>query len=169
MPVSSYISRMRAHIGSDLLLLPGCSAVVRDPDGRVLLARRRDNGRWSLPAGMIDPGEQPADAAVREVFEETGVRIRITRLGGVASHPVLYPNGDNCQYLHAWFDAEPIGGDAHINDEESTAVGWFSPAELPDIDGWSRLRIETTADPDAQTWYVQPGEKLPDVVRHDCL
>ena len=49
----------------------------------VLLARRGDNGRWSVPAGTVDPGEQPADALVREVHEETGVKVAIDRLAGV--------------------------------------------------------------------------------------
>lgn len=81
MAISPYVRRMRAHIGKELLLLPGVSAVVRDDAGRVLLARRGDNGRWSLPAGVIDPGEQPADAVLREVLEETGVHVEIERAG----------------------------------------------------------------------------------------
>src|SRR5689334_9354388 len=133
MPVSPYIARLRAHIGHDLLMLPSVSAVVRNGAGQVLLARRSDNGRWSLPAGVVDPGEQPADAVLREVFEETGVRATIERIGGVATHPVVYPNGDRCEYLNVWFRcraADPAA-QPRVNDDESTEVAWFGPDALP--------------------------------------
>ncbi len=133
MPVSPYVARLRAHIGHDLLLLPGVSAVVRDGAGRILLARRSDNGRWSLPAGIIDPGEQPADAVLREVFEETGVHAEIERLGGVATHPVVYPNGDECEYLNVWFRCRAVGGEPRVDQDESLEVGWFAPDALPDL------------------------------------
>ncbi|WP_306212173.1 NUDIX hydrolase [Actinoplanes sp. RD1] len=169
MPVSAYIARMRAHIGNDLLLLPGVSAVVRDSGGRILLARRSDNGRWSLPAGVIDPGEQPADAVLREVFEETGVRAEIERVGGVATHPVVYPNGDSCEYLNVWFRCRAVGGEARVNDDESTEVGWFDPADLPDLDDWARLRIGTTLPDGDAAWYAQPGERHPALGRPDAI
>jgi 8-oxo-dGTP diphosphatase len=110
MPASPYIARLRAHIGHDLLLLPGVSAVVRNDAGQVLLARRSDNGRRSLPAGVVDPGEQPADAVLREILEETGIHAVIERVGGVATHPVVYPNGDRCEYLNVWFRCRAVGG-----------------------------------------------------------
>jgi 8-oxo-dGTP diphosphatase len=168
-PVSPYIARVRAHIGSDLLLLPGVSAVVRNAAGQVLLARRSDNGRWSLPAGVIDPGEQPADAVLREVFEETGVAVEIERVGGVATHPVVYPNGDRCEYLNVWFRCRAVGGVPRVDDDESTEVGWFDAGGLPDLDDWSRLRIDTTLAADDPAWHARPGERHPALVRPDAL
>ncbi len=159
MPVSPYIAKMRAHVGTDLLLLPGVSAVVRNAAGQVLLVRRSDNGRWSLPAGVVDPGEQPADAVLREVYEETGVRIEVERVGGVATHPVRYPNGDACEYLNVWFRCRPVSGEPRVNDDESTEVGWFDPDSMPEPNDWLRLRVETTRDPDAPTWYAGPGRR----------
>lgn len=169
MAISPYIARMRAHIGKELLLLPGVSAVVRDDAGRVLLARRGDNGRWSLPAGVIDPGEQPADAVLREVLEETGVHVEIERVGGVATHPVLYPNGDACEYLNVWFRCRPIGGAPRADGDESTEVGWFEPDDLPALDDWSLLRIDTTVAQDDRTWYAGPGERHPALGQPDAL
>jgi 8-oxo-dGTP diphosphatase len=157
MAISEYAANLRKHVGKDLLMLPGACAVVVDDGGRILLGRRADTGKWSLPAGAIDPGEQPADAAVREAYEETGVRIAVERLAGVALREVTYPNGDVVQSLTAWFRCKAIGGHAVVNDDESSAVGWYSPEELPDLDAVDQLRIDTALDDDAPTWFAAPG------------
>jgi 8-oxo-dGTP pyrophosphatase MutT (NUDIX family) len=75
MPTPDFIRDIRATAGHQLLWLPGVSAVVFDDEGRVLLGQRADNHRWALISGIPDPGEQPAVAIVREVQEETGVRV----------------------------------------------------------------------------------------------
>ena len=169
MAVPPYVARLRAHIGHDLLLLPGVTAVVRDDAGRVLLARRSDNGHWSLPAGIIDPGEQPADAVLREVYEETGVRVAVDGVGGVATHPVVYPNGDVCEYLNVWFRCRPVGGQPRADDDESTEVGWFDPVALPALNDWVRLLIDTTLRGDAPAWHARPGERHPALGQPDAL
>ena len=157
MPVPSYVTALRAHVGHDLLLLPAASALVHDGAGRILLLRRSDNGRWSLPAGMIDPGEQPADAVLREIFEETGVRAQIERLAGAATHRVRYPNGDVCEYLDVWFRCRAVAGTPRADGEESAEVGWFAPDALPELDEWAKLRIETTTAPAGDAWYAPAG------------
>jgi 8-oxo-dGTP diphosphatase len=159
MAISPYITRLREHVGHDLLLLPGASGVVRDDEGRVLLLRRADNGFWSLPAGMVDPGEQPADAALREIFEETGVVAEIERLGGVAMHEAVYPNGDQCQYFAVWFRCRAVGGEARPDGEESLEVRWCTPQDMPPVSDLVKLRIATTADPHGPPWFAGPGEK----------
>jgi 8-oxo-dGTP diphosphatase len=169
MPVPPYVTRMRAHIGHDLLLLPGVSAVLQDDAGRILLTRRADNGRWSLPAGAVDPGEQPADAVLREVLEETGVHAEIERLAGVATHPVVYPNGDACEYLNVWFRCRALPGTARVADDESLAVEWFAPDALPTLDDWSMLRIRTALGGETAAWHAQPGEKHPGLIQPDAI
>jgi len=145
---------MRAHIGTDLLFLPGASGVVLDDADAVLLVRRTDNGEWSLPAGMVDVGEQPAEAALREIYEETGVEARIERLAGVAMHPVMYPNGDRCEVLHVWFRCRAVGGTARVNDDESTDVSWFRVDALPAISGFVRIRIEKALAATDKAWFA---------------
>ncbi|MGH3305126.1 MAG: NUDIX domain-containing protein [Streptosporangiaceae bacterium] len=76
MPTPQFILDLRAQVGHDVLCLPGVTAVVLD-DGQVLLVRRADNQLWTLVTGCLEPGEQPAAGAVREVAEETAV-IRCT-------------------------------------------------------------------------------------------
>ena len=157
MAISEYVAGLRRHVGTDLLMVPSACAVVIDDSGRVLLGRRADTGAWSLPAGAVDPGEQPADAVVREVYEETGVHIVVERVAGVVLREVRYPHGDVCQYLTVWFRCKAVGGEAVVNDEESSAVGWYGPAELPDLDAVDRLRIRTALDDAAPTWFAAPG------------
>jgi 8-oxo-dGTP pyrophosphatase MutT (NUDIX family) len=158
MALPPYVSTLRAHVGHDLILLPSASAVVYDDTGRILLLRRTDTGRWSLPAGMVDPGEQPADAAVREIFEETGIHAAVDRVAGVAHHPVEYPNGDRCEYLDVWFRCHAVGGAPRADGEESLAVAWFAPDQLPELDEWAKLRIDTATAPTGEAWYAPPGD-----------
>ncbi|MGW2217585.1 NUDIX domain-containing protein, partial [Nonomuraea sp. NPDC001684] len=73
MPTPEFVLALREKIGTEPLWLSGVTAVVLHED-QVLLVRRSDTGAWTPVTGIIDPGEQPADAALREVAEETGVR-----------------------------------------------------------------------------------------------
>ena len=161
MPISSYIAGLRAHVGHELLMLPGVSAVVRNDRGHILLGRRSDDGSWGLPAGAVDPGEQPAEAALREIYEETGIVAEIERIGGVALNRAVYPNGDVCDYLNVWFRCRAVSGQPWVNDDESTAVGWFASDALPELDAMSKLRIDTTLPVDAPAWFAKPGEQPP--------
>ena len=133
MPIPEFVTRLRATVGQDLLWLPGVSAVVTDDDGRLLLGRRADNGRWAVVSGILDPGEEPAPAALREVLEETGIVAEVIALTVVStSELVTYPNGDLAQYLDLCFWCRRIGGEAHVADDESLEVGWFAPDALPE-------------------------------------
>jgi 8-oxo-dGTP diphosphatase len=156
MPMSAYIRAMRDKIGTDLLLVPATSAVVINGEGEILLHQRTDNGRWSLPGGAIDPGEEPADAIVREVWEETGVHVIPERIVGVYGGPELivqYPNGDQIAVLSVTFACRPIGGEPRVNDDESLEVRYFSPGALPDIADWHRIRIEHALRNDARAYF----------------
>jgi 8-oxo-dGTP diphosphatase len=164
MPISSYIAGLRQHVGTGLLILPGVSAVVLNDAGEILLGRRSDNQEWSLIAGSVDPGEQPADAIVREIMEETGVHAVVERLAGVALHPVTYPNGDECQYLNVWFRCAAVGGVARVNDDESIAVGWFPVDALPEVKPWVRLRIEMALKDEPAAWFAEPGRHYAELV-----
>lgn len=133
MPIPDFVARLRASVGTDLLWLPGVSAVVYDDAGRLLLGRRADNGQWAVVSGILEPGEAPAVAAVREIREETGVEAEIVALTAVtATDVVYYGNGDLAQYLDVCFWARAVGGEARVADDESTAVGWFAADGLPE-------------------------------------
>lgn len=166
MAVSAYIAGLRQRIGHDLLLLPSVSAVVLNDAGEVLLGQRSDDGRWSLIAGVMDPGEQPAAAMVREILEETGVHAVVEHLVGVVLHPVTYANGDICEYLNLWFRCRAVGGTARVNDDESLAVGWFALDALPNVSGFVRHRIDAALGEVGPAWFAQPGEPVGMLTSH---
>ncbi len=112
----------------------GCSAILFDTGReKVLLTRRADNGRWCLPGGGLEAGESVAEACIREVWEETGLHVHVTRLIGVYSDPdqlVLYKDGNKAFFVVLSFEVEVIGGELGLSDE-TTEFGWFS---LPEMD-----------------------------------
>ena len=79
LPTPEVRRRLRAELG---YITPkvGAEAAIFDRDGAMLLVRRSDDGRWCLPCGWVEPNETPAEAAVREAHEETGLVVRTTRL-----------------------------------------------------------------------------------------
>lgn len=155
MSISSYIKSLRERVGHGLLLLPGVTAVVFDDAGRILLNERSDDGQWALIAGGMDPGEQPAEAVVREVYEETAVHVIPERVTSVLTQPtVTYQNGDRCEYVDITFRCRWVGGEARVNDDESLAVAWFALDDLPPIADLIRHRIDCALTPDA--WFAQP-------------
>ncbi|MEU9763518.1 NUDIX domain-containing protein [Streptomyces sp. NPDC047985] len=154
MATPEFIRRIRATAGHQLLLLPGVTAVVFDDEGRVLLGRRSDTGKWALIGGICEPGEQPAATAEREVYEETAVhcvaeRVVLTQ----ALEPVEYANGDRCQYLDVTFRCRATGGEARVNDDESLDVGWYPVDALPPLNEFSRFRIKQALT-DEPTWFA---------------
>lgn len=158
MPIPDFVLRLRAQVGTAPLWLSGVSAIVVDDDHRVLLTRRADNGRWALVSGILEPGEEPAFAAVREVREETGVDAEIVRLTSVdVTAPIVYPNGDEAQYLDVAFLMRAVGGDARVADDENLEVGWFSPDALPEpLTDNSRLRLAKALEDRPEAWFRRP-------------
>ncbi|MEV6396790.1 NUDIX domain-containing protein [Streptomyces sp. NPDC051907] len=160
MATPDFIREIRATAGNQLLLLPGVSAVVFDDQGRVLLGKRADNGRWSLIGGICDPGEQPATTAVREVYEETAVRCVAERVVLVQAmrKPITYPNGDQCQYMDICFRCRAVGGEARVNDDESLEVGWFPLDALPELKESAVFRIKQ-AMTEGPAWFEPTDEQ----------
>ncbi len=135
MPISEYLRGLREKIGHDPVLNPGVAALVYDESGRVLLQRRSDDGSWSLPAGAVDPGESPAQAVIREVWEETGLRVVPVGLAGVFSGEGflhVYPNGDQVDVFSVVFLCHAVGGALGGRDDETLELRYVAPSELPD-------------------------------------
>jgi ADP-ribose pyrophosphatase YjhB (NUDIX family) len=106
-------------------------------DGRLLLVRRAIDpfrGWWDIPGGFCDEPEHPADAARREVREETGLDAEIT--GFIGMWLDAYPNPGDPEHpvttLNSYFHAVATGsGSGAVDPSEATELGWFAPDALP--------------------------------------
>jgi ADP-ribose pyrophosphatase YjhB (NUDIX family) len=156
MPTPKFILELREKIGHDLLWLTGIRAVVLDDADQVLLVRRADNGRWSLVAGILEPGEEPAVGLLREIHEETAVVAAIDRLVSIQSlAPSSYPNGDQVQFLDVCFRCRPLHGEPRVNDDESLEVAWFPLSDLPALSPEDQAAIANALSPDPTPVYAR--------------
>ncbi|MBS3734927.1 MAG: NUDIX domain-containing protein [Phycisphaerae bacterium] len=131
----SYLQEMRALVGSRPLLLPGVRAVVPDAEGRILLQRRTDMPRWSLPAGSVEIGETAAEALRREVREETSLAVIDAEPMALYSGPdqaFVYPNGDRVACFSMAFVVRRWSGDPAADGVEGSAVRFFALDALPE-------------------------------------
>ncbi|WP_235431943.1 NUDIX hydrolase [Nocardiopsis sp. RV163] len=96
-------------------------AVIRE-DGRMLVIKRRDNGNWEPPGGVLELDETPQEGVVREVLEETGIRVEVEQLTGV------YKNMAR-GIVALVFRCKPFCGKEHPT-SEATAVEWLTPNEI---------------------------------------
>jgi len=112
-----------------------CSMV--EMDGRIVLLKRAidpQKGKWVLPGGYVDRGEEVKAAAVRETKEECGLTIRLKELLGLYS----YPGRISVVVVYV---AEPSGGELVVGDE-TAEVGLYSPESIP----WGELAFQSTID-----------------------
>jgi len=123
-------------------LVVGGSAIVTDEQGRILLLRRSDNLLWALPGGMMDIGETFGQSVVREVQEETGIRVTPERIVGIYSDPkhvFAYDDGEVRQEFNVCLACRIVGGDLR-GSEESLEVGFFSAVEIDRLDMHQSIR-----------------------------
>lgn len=161
MPMSEYVRSLRAALGHKRLLLPSVSALIYDDLGRLLLVRQRDGDAWSTPGGAIEFDELPADAVVRETWEETGLLVSVSGIFGIYGGPnyvVHYDNGDEAQYVMVAFECAICGGTLQSDGQETTDVRYWAAEEDPRLAPWLRtmfpvfLRREARALFEPPTW-----------------
>lgn len=114
----------------------GCSAAIFDEERRILLTKRTDNGQWCLPGGGMDSGESVVEACEREVWEETGLRVRVQRLVGVYSHTdhlAVYSDGNKAHIVALHFEAEIISGELGLSNE-TTDFGYFTLEDIEKLE-----------------------------------
>ena len=104
-------------------------------DGRALLVRHR-SGTWTLPGGRVEFAEDPLDAVVREVFEETGLRATVERLLGVDSRVIpaaerAIPGGPDHHNVGVFYGVHLAPGDIRIEDNgETLEAAWTALADI---------------------------------------
>ncbi len=125
------------RIGKTGKLAPTCNGLIFDSTKtKILLTRRTDNGRWCVPGGVMEAGESATEACEREVWEETGLRVRVNRFVGVYSTPhriTEYADGNRFHFVTLAFECEVIEGELTLSNE-TTAVGYFSITEMAAMD-----------------------------------
>ncbi len=119
--------------------LVGVDAAVFDEQGRILLIQRADNSLWAMPGGAADVGESPAEGAVREAWEETGLRVRPLRLLGVYDSRKAQGSSP-LQIYHLTFHCALVSGTLTTTNE-TLAFGYFAVDELPPLAGSHRYRV----------------------------
>jgi ADP-ribose pyrophosphatase YjhB (NUDIX family) len=143
------VERRQAY-GAERPVCPQCGRVhFADPKvavglvitraGQLLLVRRGNDpekGKWSVPAGFVDAGEDPARAAEREALEETGLQVRITGLLDVHGRQGDTEGAD----ILIVYRAEVVGGTLRPGDDAAEA-GYFSPEALPELAFASTRRV----------------------------
>ncbi len=146
MPTPDFVLSLRSRIGTEPLWLTGVTAVVTRGSGsdrELLVVRRADTGAYTPVTGIVDPGEEPAVAAEREVLEEADVVAVAERLAWVQVLPEMtYPNGDRAQYLDLVFACRWVSGTPAPADGENTEAFWVRLDALPAMQPNMRARVE---------------------------
>ena len=127
LPSKTVRERFAADVGHATAKVGGGAAVFDDA-GRILLVERADDGTWGLPSGYVDPGESPAETAVRETREETGVEVEVVDLVDV----YYRPPGDRSPHSLASvrYLCERHGGELTTS-HETTDVRYWPLDEVP--------------------------------------
>jgi 8-oxo-dGTP pyrophosphatase MutT (NUDIX family) len=164
MALSPYVRAMRAKVGHDLLMLHSVTVILFDQDGRLLLAQDSDSGLWMTVGGAAEPDEAPADAAVREFWEETGLLIEPVRLLGVLGGPqfrVTYANGDVVSYTVTLFEGKALSGEARPDGQEAVALRFVARDEVADLPMavWTRELILHAFEHRDAPYFVPPTWK----------
>jgi ADP-ribose pyrophosphatase YjhB (NUDIX family) len=119
------------------------SAFIQDEEGRILMIRRTDNDLYSIPGGQLELGETLAQAAVREVREETGIECEVTGVVGLYSNPnhvIAYDDGEVRQEFSICFRARYLTGSTATSNE-SKEVFWVSVDKIDKLDIHESIRL----------------------------
>jgi len=143
----SYLGQLRKLIGNEKVIIIAARAVVRDVQGRILFVRRSDNGKWVMPAGAMELDESVYDCVVREVYEESGLRVQAATLFGIWSQPektsIITAFGDPYQVVVFVFRVDGWSGKLLTQTDETIDARFFSPDALPETPAHY---LETLAD-----------------------
>jgi ADP-ribose pyrophosphatase YjhB (NUDIX family) len=134
--VAAILERFQENLDHISPLAGAEALVVRD--GRILLIQRTDSGLWAMPGGLVEIGETLADAAVRELREDTGLRGRIIRLLAVFDS-LRWDMRTKVQLYASVFLVEAEA--APVSTTEARAVGFFASDDLPPLDPGHAQRV----------------------------
>ena len=149
LPKESLLENFQVQLGYATPKVDGRAAVIRQ--GKILLVQERTDGKWSLPGGWADVGELPSAMVAREVWEESGFKVKVDRLIGIFDANQIEP----LQFYHAYkmiFMCTLAGGEARPSNE-TLAVDFFTPNHLPPL---SELRTNERILAEVFAHYADP-------------
>nr|WP_281248202.1 NUDIX domain-containing protein [Seinonella peptonophila] len=117
-------------------MVPAASAIVVNQEGAILLHKRLDNQLWSLLGGAMELGESIEETIIREVKEESGLDVQMTRCIGIYTDPnhiIAYTDGEVRQQFSICFACMIIRGELTVS-SESIQLRFFTQEELDEID-----------------------------------
>lgn len=135
MSMSLYYKKIREQLGCELILIPSIAAVIKNEQGKSYFNILVEN-TGVCQAGAIEPGETPEEAVIREVWEETGLKVQVKKQKGVFGGERfrhIYPNGDQVEYIVVVFECEITSGKLKSIDGESLKLQYFSFSEKPPL------------------------------------
>ena len=136
MGMSGYYKDLREKIGNQLIFMPSVAGIIRNDKGEILFGRKHNEENWGLIAGAIEIGETPAQAMVRECYEETGLTIEPKRIIGVyggEDKRFIYQNGHEVEYLTIVFECCIKSGELQTDNEEMEELRYFAENRIPPI------------------------------------
>lgn len=129
-----YISNIRKKIGHEAVFMPAAACgIVKD--GKILLQKRADTGKWAIHGGSLELGETFVEALEREVEEELGIKPINPEMIGVYSGKDLhfvYPNGDEVYIISTIYLVKEYEGELKIDHSEVSELKWFEFDKLPE-------------------------------------
>ena len=129
-----YIRWIRSKVGHEQIILNFAAGCIKNGAGEILLQRRADRDVWGFPGGAVEVGESVEAAAVREIREETGLDVKVSKLIGVYSdYRDVYPNGDRAQTITTFFACDIIGGTLSADDAETLELRYFERHSVPPL------------------------------------
>lgn len=159
MPIPGFIQALRDKIGTDFLQVPTAAVLAHDETGNLLLIQHHESQLWGLPGGIIEPHELPADAAVRETWEETGVLIELQHVVGVFAgehFSVVYQNGDRLAVVQTVFSARVSAGVPRPDGLETSAARFIHPNDIPKLPlaQYARVIFDAVRDRSANPYFT---------------
>lgn len=136
MPMSKYYKDLREKIGTQLIFSPSVVGIIRNERNEILFVQEAGGTMWGFPAGAIEIGETPAQAVIREVYEETGLNVAPTNLLGVFGGKDFrwaYPDGNEVEYINFVFECTVKGGSLHPVDGEIGSYKYLFLDDMPPL------------------------------------
>ncbi len=130
-----YTKSIRKVVGHAPIMICACGCLIFNDKGQVLLQRRSDDGLWGNPGGSMDLGETIYETIIREIKEETNLKIEKENLkifniySGEEQHHI-YPNNDEVYFVNIIFETDVYHGTVK-SDDESYELKFFDIEELP--------------------------------------